>query len=203
MKEVVLIGWMALAIEARADGPEVLAPALSIRVYNLAGIPQSDLEKMDHQAVKIFSFAGIRLSWSVGDPKASEAHLLDMSAPMSEPAPPVPRTLVLRIVPQADASYPPEVLGRALPWAQRGAHVTLFLNHIKKVQQQHEIAISLLCAYALAHEVAHVLLRSASNVHAAQGLMRAEWGPAEYDRIAHEALKFTPQLAAAMRAVLR
>ena len=61
---------------------------------------------------------------------------------------------------------------------------------------------STLAAYALAHEVGHILLRSDPAPHSPQGLMRAEWGFAEYQRISHGALKFTQREAAAMRAAL-
>ena len=201
MKAVVFIRWLALSLSATAAHPAVV-PTLAMRVYNLARMQESDLEKACHETTKIFRAAGIQLAWTTGDLEAHEAHVLDMTVNPQRTADAVPRVIVVRIVRSADPAYPPEVLGRALPWAQSGAHVTLFLHHIEYARQEHSIELSTLAAYALAHEVGHILLRSDPAPHSPQGLMRAEWGFAEYQRISHGALKFTQREAAAMRAAL-
>ena len=51
--------------------------------------------------------------------------------------------------------------------------------------------------YVLAHELGHVLLRTAT--HTATGVMKAQWEPGDYSRMATQILTFSSSHAAAIR----
>jgi len=194
--------WLALIAFPLIAAPQPEhcgVPTLTLRVYDLAGLRKSDLAEALIQTARIFSAAAVDLSWTAGDPAAPEAHLLDLSVPTTTLAAPS-RVIVARIIHERTRGFPPEALGWSLPAAQTGAHVTIFLDEIKRRQAEVGMAVPCLLGYALAHELGHVLM--GSSAHAPRGLMRAEWGRTELDRIQHGALKFSESEATAIRTSL-
>jgi len=91
------------------------------------------------------------LSWTAGDPAAPEAHRLDFSVPTATLGAPPP-VIVARIINKRTAAFPPGALGWSLPAAQAGAHVTTFLDEIKRRQAEVGVSVPCLLGYALAHE---------------------------------------------------
>jgi hypothetical protein len=173
---------------------------LTLLVYDLTGMRRSDLAEALNQTTRIFRAAGVELSWTAGSPTAPEAHLLDLSVPTATLATPA-RLIVARIINKRTPAFPSGALGWSLPTAQAGAHVTVFLEEIQRLQPQIGVSVPCLLGYALAHELGHVLMLS--SAHSPRGLMRAEWSRAELDRIQHGALKFSEAEAKALRASLR
>jgi hypothetical protein len=199
MKATFFLGAVLMTATAGWGAPET--PVLVLRVYDLTGMSPSELAGAVHETEHIFQTAGIHLSWTTGNPSAPEASLLDQSVPDS----PVPlrRIIVVRIVSTAGPALPAEVLGRALPFAASGTQVTVFLDHIRSSAKQSAVPVPALIGHVLAHELGHVLLRSEVDSHQSAGVMCGEWGPSEYDRIRHGALRFTHfQTLALQRTIL-
>jgi hypothetical protein len=67
----------------------------------------------------------------------------------------------------------PGTLGFSLPCAKFGIDSTVFIDHCERVTYQTPISFRIVLAYAMAHELGHVLLRS--REHSQTGLMRAVW----------------------------
>ena len=172
---------------------------LTLLVYDLTAMRSSDLAEGLNQTTRVFRAAGVDLSWTAGSPAAPEAHLLDLSVPTGPHTTP-PRHIVARIINKRTPAFPPGALGWSLPAAQAGAHITIFWDEIKRLQAEVGSSVPCLLSYALAHELGHVLLGSIA--HAPSGLMRAEWGRPELDRIQHGTLKFSVAEAAMLRARL-
>jgi hypothetical protein len=194
MKPWLVLITLPMLPAAQREHSEI--PELKLLVYDLAGMRKPDLSEALAQTTRVFQIAAVELSWTAGDPVAPEAHLMDFSVPAGPLAAP-PRVIVARITNKRIPPFPPGTLGWALP---AGAHVTIFLDEIKRRQAEVGVSVPYLLAYALAHELGHVLMRS--GAHAPRGLMRAEWGRAEFDRIQHGALRFNESEAAAMRTSL-
>jgi hypothetical protein len=193
------LALIALPLIAAPQSEHPEGPKLTLRVYDLAGIRESDLAEALIQTTRVFRAAAIELSWTAGDPVAPEAHLLDFSMPTAKLAAP-PQVIVARIINKWNPALPPGTMGWSLPAAQAGAHITIFWDEIRRRQAEVGSSVPCLLGYALAHELGHVLL--GSSAHAPRGLMRAEWGRAELDRIQHGALKFSESEAAMLRASL-
>jgi hypothetical protein len=188
---------LAAALTALAGWSGAERPELRLRVYDLAGMSTSNLTAALSQTALVFNAAGIDLVWQTGDASAPEAHLLDES-PVKEPGRLLP-VVVVRIT--DGGGFPAEVLGHSLPFAQSGAHISIFCDHIRQFQARGNIAVPKLLGYALAHELGHVLMQSGK--HTARGLMRFEWGAAEFQCIEQSALKFTKSEALEMRTALQ
>jgi hypothetical protein len=58
-----------------------------------------------------------------------------------------------------------------------------------------------LLGHAMAHEIGHVLIRTTE--HSPDGIMKARWGKADYQRAAMGLLEFTPSQRATIRERLR
>ena len=99
----------------------------------------------------------------------------------------------------AGPDSPCDVLGWTLPQPRSGVRVMLFLDNIRAQAMQSAVPLPILLGHVLSHELGHVILGAGPGDHRFPGLMRAQWGPLEFDRIRHGALKFSQSQAAALR----
>jgi hypothetical protein len=195
MKAACFLG--AVLMMATAGWGAGQRPRLVLRVDDLTGIRTSDLAAAVRETARIFRATGIDLAWTEPDPAAPEARAVDGSTPG---APAASWTVVVAaIVKNGGTECPGEVLGRSLPFAVSGTEVTLFLDNIRSWAIKAGLTFPTGLGNALAHELGHVLLWSEAGDHHGPGLMRAQWGPVEFDRIRHGALKFSQAQSAAMR----
>ena len=109
--------WMMVAVTAVTTVGQPLSPKVALGVYDLAGMSASDLAEALCETAHIFGAAGLDLSWMVADPITPEAHLLDESV-FSMPTA-HPHLVVARVVSRSGLGIPTEVLGSALPFAER------------------------------------------------------------------------------------
>jgi len=164
----------------------------SIVVYDAAGIGTKTLERTEHFGEVILSASGLPSIWSAG--KASDLASLgtDFTARTTReclvgPIPPVLRVRVLRTAPPGVA---PQTLGFSLPCARAGVPVTIYADHAATVSQAGGPTFCRVLAYAIVHELGHVLLRS--EAHEASGLMKAIWSKGDWQRAAVSFISFTP-----------
>ena len=176
-----------------AEKPEPASSKLriTVRVYDGVNLSPSELSRAEGEAEKVFLYAGIQLVWTAGP----------LGADVNDNTPSVswdPASLQLRIWPRAVARKRPrssETLGFCLS-LENGEAVVL-ADAIRKRAVFGSTSFADLFGLAMAHELGHLLLRSAS--HSVTGIMRARWtekGLRDDDR---GYLRFTPGEAESMR----
>jgi hypothetical protein len=69
-----------------------------------------------------------------------------------------------------------------------GSYITLFLDCLAEGSQAFRVKESVVAAYCLAHEIAHLLLPT--SAHAANGIMQPRLGPIDWDRARRGRLRF-------------
>ena len=129
-----------------------------------------------------------------GSPSAPEAHEADFRAEAlgNGPCSGLPRSgLRLRIVAAAPRGLNKHTLGYASPCAAFGIDATIFRDRIETAAQNVVPFMPRILGHAMAHELGHVLLRSAE--HPATGLMRRRWTQSDWERVMTSMLPFTPQ----------
>jgi hypothetical protein len=176
-----------------AEKPEPASSGLriTVRVYDGVHLSPNELNRAEGEAEKVFLYAGIQLVWTTGP----------LSADVNDDTPNAswdPASLQLRIWPRAMAGKRPrssETLGFCLS-LENGEAVVL-ADTIRKRAVFGTTSFADLFGLAIAHELGHLLLRSAS--HSVAGIMRARWterGLRDDDR---GYLRFTPGEAESMR----
>ena len=86
----------------------------------------------------------------------------------------------MRLLPHAPAGLATGTLGYSLPCAGFGIASTIFIDQCEGVTYQPATSFHKVLAYAIAHELGHVLLPSGE--HSRASLMRARWDKAAWLR---------------------
>ena len=174
------------------------SPSPCIHLYNLADASPKTLDRATVQARKIFQATGITITWLQPPVDSPEAHLLDQNnlAPTQLDS---TLCLVLRLMPNAPLAFP-GALGFALPFARSGVNVEILYDPIKAQAISLGIPEYTILAYAMAHEIGHVLLHS--SAHSRAGIMSTNWNLETWRFVSFGMLKFLPEQTARMRAEL-
>jgi hypothetical protein len=156
---------------------------ITVRVYIWARVSPTDLEKGQAVVSKIFSEAGIRLSWT-------ECPCL---------SPPEPTALSVRIIPKLFGSwisgFPSDALGFAAATREGGVLATVFCDRVESLTRGGEI--SRVLGLAIAHELGHLLLGSAAHID--EGIMRPHWPRKDLRRDQQDRFRFTAEQAETIR----
>jgi hypothetical protein len=192
----VTAGLMAVMLSAgaRAESPV----ALTIRLYNTAGIPDAEMVAARRAAESIlrdiwpdvvFRHCGLRVS---------PEHRIDPCDDSLKPS-----EVVVRVInaPAFNTTLHPDAYGvtYVVKETNRGWLATVFPDRIDQVASRVGMDRGTLLGLVMAHEVGHLLL--GTNYHGATGLMVAEWPDALLARKG-EAWRFSMFEAARMRRVL-
>ena len=150
---------------------------------------------------RIFRDVGIETNWVDCPLTASE---LDQYPACQRPAD-SPR-FDLSIVPRfmaARASIPDTTLGLTslTKEGERASVASLFYDNINEEAERTNGSLFRILAYAMAHELGHLLLRTIG--HGSTGIMRARWTPADFRQIACGQLLFTSQQAEVIRSEIK
>jgi hypothetical protein len=172
---------------------------LRIRLYNAAHVKPQVLGWARAETTRIFKAGGINATWELPAVEAAEDRGIDMSANSWNTD--SRRYLVVRITRGTAPSVAPGALGFALPFAQTGAHASIFYDRIEVLARLLNRTQYMILGHAMAHEIGHVLLRSSE--HSAAGLMQARWNEASWRLGAAGLLSFLPAEKAAMRETVR
>jgi hypothetical protein len=148
---------------------------VQIRIFNLAAVPRRDLSRAEREVTRIFAEAEMEVNWVEGPLDDSAFLITDQSANNTSPigckAPRYARELRLQLLPHAPRGVDARTLGFSLPCAAFGIDSTIFIDRCEGVASQTLASFNKVLAYAIAHELGHVLLRSAE--HTQTGLMSA------------------------------
>jgi len=176
----------------RGRVPEAVSELrVMVNVYNGVNLPPSDLSRAEREAEKIFLYAGIQLTWTTG---LLAADLNDNATSERGSA----ASLQLRLWPRAVAGKRPsssETLGFCLSLGNGDA--VLLVDAIQKRAVFGSTSFADLLGLAMAHELGHLLLRSAA--HSVSGIMRARWTEKALQDADRGYLRFTPGEAQSMR----
>ena len=163
---------------------------VTVQVYNGVNLSSSVVSRAEQEAEKVFKFAGIQLTWTAGV----------LGATVTDNAPSTrwdPASLQLRIWPRAMAGKrltSSETLGFCLSLPNSDAVV--LADAIRKRAIFGPTNFADLLGLAMAHELGHLLLRSAS--HSVTGIMRARWAEKQLRDDDRGYLRFTPDEAESM-----
>ena len=168
---------------------EKLDPTLTVRVYDFAHLPDA-LASAEEVASRIFRQAGIEVVWHACLPTVPEN--LDDPACVSggESA-----NVMLRIVLERKLAI--GVTHDTLGFAA-GSYATVSLARVTDLALEQGQPPFLILGRAMAHEIGHVLLGTAS--HSREGIMRADWGAEELKVAAMNDMFFTRKQSDLLRA---
>jgi hypothetical protein len=174
---------------------------LQIRVFNSARVSRRDLSRAEREVTRIFAEADIEVLWGEGAFDNSASLITDFSASntlatgckVASHA----HDVSIRLLPHAPYGVAPGTLGFSLPCAAFGIDSTIFVDNCEGVTNQGSASFSKVLAYAIAHELGHVLLRSSE--HSQTGLMRARWDKAAWIRATVEGIPIDREHARRMR----
>jgi hypothetical protein len=171
--------------------PQVAGQKIFVRLYNLAHVSAETLNHATQRATVVLATAGVRAIWQQETNDAKEAHSVDLSGAhvwrTQDSA--LQRYLVLAVVRGVAADYLQGALGGAFPEAQTGVNAIIFYDRVECLKQSDEIDIGILLGLAMAHEIGHVLLRSAA--HSQAGIMKSPWTKADIQHAAARLGEFT------------
>jgi hypothetical protein len=181
------------------------ARRLRITIYADADIPAVAITNAPDTLRPIFGHSEINPEWIVADLAADEATLVvnsNIVSPAQERvlACRARRDIAVRIRRAAPSSVPSGVLGLAQPFASKGLNVQIYYERITAVAAARGLPPAAVLAYAIAHEIGHVLLRS--STHHASGLMSGVWGAREYGWISAGGLFFVRDESTKMRSTI-
>jgi hypothetical protein len=207
---LVLAGWFTgLGQTAKADSSETNL-AITIHVHNYAGVAPETLAEAKEVATGIFRKAGLETRWADMVLTAENNQVNSADHPAHNLA-----DIQLSIIPleMSDRScLPNNVMGLAPGTGPDRSVVYVFDSKVKTLfwrmlgahssgQMDRQVSKAQILGHAIVHEVGHLLLNQ--QVHSAQGIMRGEWGFADFRDMSGAMLLFTPQQAEFLRVDVR
>jgi len=199
MKNVILFMSLVLATDSAViDAAPRPDATVAVRTYNYAAVPTDQFAAAKTEAELIFRRASIAIDWIECRVPGSA-----LGAACTEPLL-ARRDLMLRLTERIPANgsrivaLGESMLDREL---RDGVLMTIDLLPLRAVAARTSAAITTLLGRAIAHEIGHLLLRSAD--HPPMGLMRALWTTDELRGVKPAHWEFSSREAALMRQTLR
>ena len=192
---LLLLTSPAIALHAQS---QTTGLRIHMHIYNYAGVSRETLERAEQETASIFQRIGIDTEWL--DCPFTEEQLSRNSAC---DFPGAPSRFTVRLLSNTMAERFPlghDFFGFALlPVSREGFGVTanVFAERAKEMAGSTE-SLAVILGALTAHELGHLLLRSAA--HSVAGIMRGRWQTRELKRAIEGALSFLPEQAATIRA---
>jgi hypothetical protein len=161
---VVLLAEAALAsdVTVLTSGDTVFPNSVSLRAKT--------------EVSELYARIGVRLNWKRGIPARNDGRTAG-------------KALHAVFLARTPDSFHPGVLAFAQPFDAVPV-LTVLSDRIQAVAERRPAIRTSLLAHVLAHEIAHLLARS--TAHAESGLMKAQWGEADYLEMGKRQMQFTP-----------
>jgi hypothetical protein len=163
-------------------------PGITVRLLNPAGIPPKTMQRAQQDAAGIFAQAGIRITWRQCPPCAEDL---------------APHERWLHLLTQGPPHWHGDAMGFALLFPDVDAPLSyggVFWQAVEQAAAAMDVDVAALLGAAMAHELGHILLRSAD--HADAGVMRARLQKTEARMAGRGELRFTLRQSEKMRAGL-
>jgi len=171
-KTIRLAALGAMLVAGAADARVKLTGdrALTVIVWDYAGVSGSSLDEMETLSALVLYRAGIQTQWvhCGGHLQGPQPALCDANLGKG--------SVLLRIL----VAYPgnQNKLGDPLGTAMvESGYASIYATDIHKYAAHNGLPDGTLMAYAATHEIGHLLL---GPKHSSQGIMRAVWGETEY-----------------------
>jgi hypothetical protein len=167
---------------------------ITVRIFDLVGVPSRTLAQAQQQASRILQQAGLQTAWLHCPLSLTEART---NTSCNEPWGPI--DLDLRISTRTVArrsGVPDGALGSAFPFAERN-HASMFYEHVEELAQGGRASRAEILGHVMTHEIGHLLFRSMK--HSPVGIMRAQWNDEDLGNAARGRLCFTPEEATNLR----
>jgi len=160
-------------------GEEASPPTIVVSVFDQAGVSPEILTHAKDHVTRIYDEVGVTVRWN--DEAAKDAT----------------GRFVIRLMIRRIASRP-RMMGNALG-DSRGTEGTAFVyrDRVLDVARARNLDVGVMLAYAMAHEMGHLLLPYPS--HAVTGIMHTDWDGADFAQMSADTLRFTPGQASAIR----
>ena len=172
---------------------------LRIRLYDLVHTQAGTLDHLADTAGRVLAEAGVNVIWEKGAATSDEGRLTVWTPGHT---PDTRGYLVARLAIGPPGDFSEAELGYALPFVSEGAHVTVYYDRVEKVffATKGMPSIGSMLGAAMAHEIGHVLTGSAE--HSPEGVMKGNWGVAEFRLLSCKRFHFTAENAVALRAAV-
>ena len=169
------------------DAPETAASALTVRIYNYAGVEAALVREAAALAHETYQRSGIETRWSLCEVPGVEIEGAEQCGGFQSPD-----TIMMRIVAEAPANQEGVhhvVFGFALPKKDGfGSLASVFWARIAETAEKTKVTPAQLLSVVMAHEAGHLLL--GFNSHAGNGLMSGRWDDERFTKISQGALSF-------------
>jgi len=174
---------------------------VSVAVYNYAAVPEATLVKLEAETQRIFAKAGVEVGWRnciilgkrVECPPRDHSLLAARIALRILPSPMVKRLTAT----EREGGFATQC-----PRKQLVCHADIFYDRAQDlVRDGADADLSQILGVMAAHEMGHLLLGADS--HSPVGIMRAKWGPPDFQAAANGQLIFTAQQAGQLQDELR
>jgi hypothetical protein len=196
---VLASGLTGSSCAAEGASPET-SPLITIHVYNYAGVPTTTLAEAEEVAKEIFHKAGVQIQWAdtaftgKDDQSTSVAHSgLTLTH--------LQLSIYPRLMSDRDC-IPNNVLGLAPGNGLDRTTVYIFYSNVESsfwrlmgregnLPLFRPLSMGKILGHAIAHEIGHLLLNRQG--HSARGIMRGEWGFADFRAMTEGMFLFTPE----------
>ena len=178
--------WTSPAAVTATAVPRI---ALTIRVYQTAGLPSAMEERALAEAETVLGAGLVDVRWQ---------DCTDLNSSPTCDVPPGPSELLLVVREGAPCQDTSATLGKAVVVRRVGGVLaTVYVNCVAWLATAAGTDVAKLLGRAAAHELGHLMMRSSG--HARRGLMRPNWTPDEVRRNRAADWTFTAADVAAMR----
>jgi hypothetical protein len=167
----ILLLFLALAGNAKTLTAQ--ASAVQVKVYDYADLKPESLHKVVALTHEILAEAG--LSVQVELCRGNLAVSCDGQSGLI-------RSLVVRVVAGASKTNDSVLrapLGQSMADHQGGTYASIFMERIQDAAAEANVPRDTVLAYAIAHEVGHLLL--GDNAHTPRGVMKGNWDRKDYE----------------------
>jgi hypothetical protein len=183
---------LVLALAAQAAGAEARL-AVTVQVFNNASVPPAELRDAVAEAGWMFKKAGIDIDWLVCHAKTERTQ--DSACAERDH----PMLFVLSITSGEAPNGSGAALGYALMQGHSNHAAALYPRIAALVKSHPQFTHSTILGSVLAHELAHLMFRTTEH---GEGVMRAQWGRADYQAMAQRKLGFNRKQAERLRKML-
>jgi hypothetical protein len=202
---VLASGLAGLGETAKADSSET-GPAITIHVHNYAGVPAKTMAEAEEVATEIFRKAGVQTRWADADLTA-ENDPANSAGQSGSTLADIQLSIFPRVMSDRDGA-PNDVMGLAPGSGPDRKIVYIFSSNVEarfwrlaraqgSARLYRPVSKAQILGHAIAHEIGHLLLNQ--QVHSPHGIMRGEWGFADFRDMTEGMFLFTPQQADAIR----
>jgi hypothetical protein len=166
-------------------GGLVVAALLTVAVHNNAAVPEATLNAAKVEVERIFAGVGVTIAWvSTVEPVTFGIQVTLRRQPGGGPG-----------------AMAPSALGTTVGEDHRlGGSSFVFYERVLKFAHDRHRAVDVILAYAIAHEMGHVLLPAPA--HTPTGLMKAEWTDDDIRRLGSDSPPFTVNQALLIRSAI-